>query len=219
MDIKCPNQVFYVRLVDLQNICAKYELETWCSPNNDIRTYLLDMKHSWAWNAFWDVNNKNDVNGESLLHISYLITLIAYLRSQRTQYVPINFFMFEWSMYSPFVPNNASKRDSLQKMIFENVFSTWSMVEVKSLFETWITRNDVNCVSLFHLSYLIILIIYLCSHWTSNLQIKYFMFDWSIYRLFVLNRGWKHDTLQILLFVYISSTWSLGKVKRVLRRE
>jgi hypothetical protein len=34
---------------------------------------------------------------------------------------------------------------------------------------------------------------YLCSQWTSNVQIKYFMFDWSIYRLFVLNRSWNRD--------------------------
>jgi hypothetical protein len=27
-DTKCPNQVFYVLLVDLQIICAKYGLET-----------------------------------------------------------------------------------------------------------------------------------------------------------------------------------------------
>jgi hypothetical protein len=83
-------------------------------------------------------------------------------------------------MYRQFVPNTAKKRDSLQKMIFENVCSTWSMVEVKTLFQAWITRYDVNGVSFFHLSYLIILMVYLCSQWTSNLQIKYFMFDWSI---------------------------------------
>jgi hypothetical protein len=88
-------------------------------------------------------------------------------------------------------------------MIFEIVCSTWSMVEVKTLFETWVKRNDVKCVSLFHLSYLIILMVYLCTQLTSNLQINYFMFDWSIYRLFVLNWAWKHDSLQILLFVRI----------------
>jgi hypothetical protein len=28
-----------------------------------------------------------------------------------------------------------------------------------------------------------------------------FMLDWSIYRLFVLNRGWKRDPFQIIIFV------------------
>jgi hypothetical protein len=46
MGTKCPNQVFYVWLVDIQNICAKYGLETWLTPNNDIRIYLLDMRRS-----------------------------------------------------------------------------------------------------------------------------------------------------------------------------
>jgi hypothetical protein len=36
---------------------------------------------------------------------------------------------------------------------------------------------------------------YLCSQWEPNVQIKYFMFDCSIYRLFVLNRGCKLDSL------------------------
>jgi hypothetical protein len=45
MDTKCPDQVFYVWLVELHTICAIYGLETWFSPNADIRKYLLDMKH------------------------------------------------------------------------------------------------------------------------------------------------------------------------------
>jgi hypothetical protein len=40
-----------------------------------------------------------------------------------------------------------------------------------------------------------------CSQWTSSVQIKYFMFDWSIYRLIVLNRAWKRDSLEIMSFV------------------
>jgi hypothetical protein len=40
-----------------------------------------------------------------------------------------------------------------------------------------------------------------------------FMFDWSIYRLFVLNRGKKYDALQIMIFVNIWSTWVIFEVK------
>jgi hypothetical protein len=58
MDTKFLNQVFYVWLVDLQTICAKYGLETWFSPNDDIRKCLLDMKHGSTKNASWDVSNK-----------------------------------------------------------------------------------------------------------------------------------------------------------------
>jgi hypothetical protein len=35
-DKKCANQDFYVWLVDLQIISAKYGLETWFLPNDDI---------------------------------------------------------------------------------------------------------------------------------------------------------------------------------------
>jgi hypothetical protein len=112
-----------------------------------------------------------------------------------------------------FVLNRGWKRDSLQMMIFVNVCSTWSMVELKSRFETWITRNGVNGVSLFHLLYLITLMAYLWSQWTPNIQIKYFMFDWSIYRLFVLNRSWKPNSLLIIIFVNDSSTWNIVELK------
>jgi hypothetical protein len=55
---KSPNQLFYVWLFDLQTICSKFGLEPWASPNYVIRNYLLDMKHGWTKNMFWDVNNK-----------------------------------------------------------------------------------------------------------------------------------------------------------------
>jgi hypothetical protein len=45
-------------MVDLEAICAKYGLETWFSPNDDNRKYLLDMKHGSTKYAFWNVSNK-----------------------------------------------------------------------------------------------------------------------------------------------------------------
>jgi hypothetical protein len=86
-------------------------------------------------------------------------------------------------------------------MIFVNVCWTWSMVELKTRFETWITRSDVRCERFSHLSYLITLMVYLCSQWTPNFQINYFMFEWWIYSLFVLNRSWKGDCFEIMVFV------------------
>jgi hypothetical protein len=58
MGTKCPYQLFYVWLVDLHTICAKYGLVTRHAPNKGIRKYLFDMKRSWIKNAFFDVNNK-----------------------------------------------------------------------------------------------------------------------------------------------------------------
>jgi hypothetical protein len=59
MDNNCPNQVFYVWMVDLQTIRAKLGMEACLYPNNDIRICLHDMKHSLTKYAFWEVNNKN----------------------------------------------------------------------------------------------------------------------------------------------------------------
>jgi hypothetical protein len=149
---------------------------------------------------------RNNLNGVSLFHLSYLITLMAYLYSQRSPNVQIMYFMFEWSIYRLFALNTGWKRDSIQIMIFVNVCSTWSMVELKTRFETWLTWIDVIGVSLFHLSNLITLMAFLCSQWTPKIQIKYFMFDLSIYRLFMINRGRKRDLLQIMIFLNVCST-------------
>jgi hypothetical protein len=137
----------------------------------------------------------NDVNGVNLFQFSYLLTIMAYLCSQRTPIVQIKYFMFYWSIYRLFLLIMGWKHNSHQMIIFVNYCSTWSMGELKKPFETWITRNDVNGVSLFHLSYLITLMAYLCSQWTPNVQLKCFMFDWFIYRQIWLNWWWKLDYL------------------------
>jgi hypothetical protein len=148
-----------------------------------------------------------------LFHLPYLITLMVYLCSQWTIKVQIKYFMFDWSIYELFVLNRGWKRDYFQIMKFVYVCSTWSIVELKTRFETWITRNDVNGESLFHLPYLITLIAYLCSQRTLNVQFKFLMFYWSIYRLFVLKRGSKRDYFQIMLFIYVCSTWRIVELK------
>jgi hypothetical protein len=169
-------------------------------PNNFIRICVLAMKHSWTKSAFWDVNNKKwhkwaKFVSPSLFKDTYGLPVLA-----KAPNIKIKYFMFDWSIYTLLVLNTGWKRESLQMKIFVNVCSTWNIFEIKTRLETWINRNVVNCVSFFHLSYLITLMAYLCSQWTPNEQIKYFMFDWSICKLFVLNRGWK-CTLQIMIFV------------------
>jgi hypothetical protein len=126
---------------------------------------------------------------------------------------PNQYLRFHWSIYRLFVLNRGWKCVSLRIMIFVYVWSTRVIVELITNFETWITRNEVNGVRLFHLSYFITLMAYLCLQWAPNVQIKYFMNDWSIYRLFVLNRCWKPHSFQIMIFVYVCSTWSIVELK------
>jgi hypothetical protein len=79
----------------------------------------------------------------------------------------------------------------------------------------WVVNNKKwrkRC-KFFLLSYLITLIAFLCSQWAPNPQIKFFMFDWSIYRLFVLNTGWKSDPVQMNIFVNICSTCIVVELK------
>jgi uncharacterized protein YjaG (DUF416 family) len=163
---------------------------------------------------------RNDVCGVSLFHLSYLITLMAYLCSQRAPNAQINYFMLDWSIYTLFVLNRGWKHDSLQIIIFLYVCSTWSIVELKKRFETWITRIDVNGVSLFNLSYIKTLMACLCPQRTPNVQINYFMFDLSIYRLLVLNKVWKRDSFQIMIFWYVSSTcWTKNAIWNLNRKK
>jgi mannose/fructose/N-acetylgalactosamine-specific phosphotransferase system component IIC len=117
--------------------------------------------------------------------------------------------MFDWWVYRLFVLNTTVKPNSSQMMIFVIICSTWNMVYFKSRFDTSITRNDVKGVSLFHLSHLITLIAYMCSQWTPNAQIKYFMFDCLIYRVFMLNWAWKRVSLQIMVFVCVLDVFTV----------
>jgi hypothetical protein len=112
-----------------------------------------------------------------------------------------------------YVLNIGWKRDCFQVTILVYVFSTWIIVELKNHFEMWLTRNDVNGVSLFHFSYIITLMAYLCAQRTPKVQVKYFIFDCSIYRLFVPNTGWKFDSLQMMIFVNVCSTLSVVELK------
>jgi hypothetical protein len=129
----------------------------WLSPSNNIRIF----SSTWIFVEFktrfetWII--RNDLNGVSWFNPLYFITLMAYLCSQQTPNVQFNYFMFVWSIYGLFVLNTACKRDSLQMMISVNVCSTCCMVQLKTRFEMLITRNDVNGVCLFHLSFLITL--------------------------------------------------------------
>jgi hypothetical protein len=110
--------------------------------------------------------------------------------------------------------NRGWKRESLLLRMLLYVGSTWSIVEIKMRFETWITWIYVNGIRLFQLSYLITLMAYLCTQRTPKDQSKYFMFQWSIYRLSETNRCWKHDSFQIKISVYVCSTRGIIELKK-----
>jgi hypothetical protein len=138
--------IFLFWMVDLQSICAntywkRYSLQMLIFVNICPTWSIVELKTRFgAWIT------RNDVNGVSSINLPYLVTLTACLFSQRTPNVHIKYFRFDWSVDRHFVLNTARKRDSLQMMIFVNVCSTWIMAGLKTRFETWITRNDVNGV-------------------------------------------------------------------------
>jgi DNA-directed RNA polymerase subunit RPC12/RpoP len=176
------------------------------------------MQRSWTENAIWNLNSKKW--NKWCVFVSHLLFNncfgaghLTYLCSQWVPVFQISYFMIDWSIYRLFVLNMGCKRDSLQMMIFLYVCSKCSVVELKTRFENWIERSDVNGVYCFHFSYLITVLAYLCSQLAPLVQIRYFIFDWSIYRLFVLNRLWKRDSLQMMIFVYVCLTCSVVDLK------
>jgi hypothetical protein len=81
----------------------------------------------------------------------YLITLTAYLCSHCSPNVRIKYFMFDCSIYGLFGLNRVLKLDSRQIMLFVNGCLTWNMVEIKTRFETGITKNEVNGLGLYNI--------------------------------------------------------------------
>jgi hypothetical protein len=171
IDTKSPNQVFNVWLFDLQSICAKLEVKTKFLPNDNIRKYLLYMKNSWTKNVFWDVN-KMKRRKWSKFFWPLLFNNTWLTCDHNGPQTSKSTILFDSLNYRLFVLNTGLKRDSLQLMIFVNVLWTLCMGQLKTCFETSITRNDVYGVSLFYRSYLIHLMAYLCSQWSPKVQIK-----------------------------------------------
>jgi hypothetical protein len=157
------------------------------------------------------VIKRNGVNGKFLLPSLFNETYGLHVLTTETKCQNQEFYV-DLSIYRIFVLNRACKHFFLHIMIFVYVCSIWRIVELKSRFDSWRTRNVVNGVSMFHLSYLMTLMSFLCSQWTPNVQIKYFVFHWSIYILFVLNGTCKRDPLQMTIFVNICSTWSIVEI-------
>jgi hypothetical protein len=136
-------------------------LITLFSRSDDIRKCLIDMNHGWTKNAFWGANKKKCRKRCKFASPLIFITLMSYLCSQWTPNYHMKYFMLDRSIYRLFVLNRGWTRESLQIMIFVYVCSTWTLIELNTCFETWVTKNDVNIISWFHISYLITLMAYL----------------------------------------------------------
>jgi hypothetical protein len=188
-------------------------VEKWYPPNDDIRICLFDIQRSWSKNAFWVVNNTKWRKWCKFVSLLFNNTFALPVLTLSTK-CPNRVFFIDWSIYRLFLLNRFWKLEPLQMMIIVHVSSTCSVVELKTRFETWITRNVVNGVNLFLFSYLITLTIYLCSQCPPIVQFKYFKFDCSIYIQFVLNSGWKPDSHQMMIFVYVCWTCSVVEVTR-----
>jgi hypothetical protein len=168
------------------------------------------MQRSWTINAIWILNSIKwrkwcTLVSRFLFNNCFGTGHYAYMCSQWAPIVEITYCMFKWSIYRLFVLNTGGKHKSLEMLNFLYVSSTSGVVGLKTRVETWIARNYVNCVYLFHFSNLIIVWAYLCSHWATLVQFKYFMFHWSINRIFVPSKARKLDSLQMVIFVYVCS--------------
>jgi hypothetical protein len=123
IDTSYPNHVFYFDWSNNNLFVINRVRKPFSSPNNDIRICLLDMRHSWITNAFWDVNNMkwrkwckfvppflfNDTYGLPVL------TIESKCPNQE---------FYHW-----LVLNMGWKRDSFQIMIFACLFDlkhSWS---------------------------------------------------------------------------------------------
>jgi hypothetical protein len=133
MDTKCPNQLFYDWLV-LNRACRRV------SPHIMIFVYVCSTGGIVELSTRFEMwITRTDVTGVSLFHLSYLITRMVYLWSQRTPDFQRKYFMFDWWNYRLFVLNTTLKRNSVQVIIFVNVYATWSMVYIKDAF--WYVIN------------------------------------------------------------------------------
>jgi hypothetical protein len=147
------------------------------------------MNYSWIKTRFETWITRIDVRGVCLFNLQYLITQMAYLILNGYQ-ISKSSILFFISRYTDYLCQVGSGNVIRSKWwLIVNVCSTWSMVQLKTRFSTWIIRNEVYGICLMHLSYLITFMAYLCSQSASIFQIKCFMFAWTIYRLFVLNRA------------------------------
>jgi hypothetical protein len=140
--------------------------------------------HSWTKNAFW---------GVSYMKWRKCSKFVSLFLFNNTYGLPVlsmntngpNQVFYVWLVDTQTICANWG----LETWHFRNNYICICLLDrkycwVKTRFETWITRNDVRGICLFNLPYWITPMAYLCSRRKRNVQIKYFLFHWSIYRIF-----------------------------------
>jgi hypothetical protein len=138
-----------------------------------IRICLFDMQRSWTKNALCAVNNKKCRKWYKLISL-FLFNNTSGLPGLTMGTKCTNQVFYVWLVNLQTIELNTEwTHDTLQMMIFVYVCSPFSVVDLKTCFETWITRNDVNDVNLFLSSYLITHMLYLCSQCAPKVQIVY----------------------------------------------
>jgi hypothetical protein len=102
------------------------------------------MKHGWSKKAFWYVNNKKwrkwcKFVSPFLFNNTYGLPVLT-----TDPKLQINYFIFDRLTYRLVVLNRRWKGDCFKIMIFVYVCSTWSLVELETRYDSWVTGNDVN---------------------------------------------------------------------------
>jgi hypothetical protein len=140
---------------------------------------------------------------------------MVYLCSQWTPNVKIKYFIFDWTICAKSgLKKWISPNDDIRKclLVIKHGWTINAFWDVNN--KKWRKWCKFDSPFLFNNTYGLLVL-----QWTPNVQINYFTFHCSIYRIFVLNRAWNPVSLQIIIFVYVCSTWSIVELKRVLRPE
>jgi DNA-directed RNA polymerase subunit RPC12/RpoP len=134
--------------------------------------------------------------------------------SKLSPILEIMYCMFDCSIYRIVILTTGRRRNFLQ-MIFVYVCSTCSVLEIKTRLETWKARIEVNVVYWFHICYLVTVLALVIK--LTGAPNRY-QLSKSVIRFFNLQTifaytGWKPDSLQMMIFLYICSTCSVVFLK------
>jgi hypothetical protein len=158
-----------ILVIDIQPNCDKWGLGTWLPPNDENGVMVFDIYifcSGLDWNMTWANSENTCIVAPRIVYLYWIWSSItwsflfnncfgaghcAYLCSLLVPMVQIRYFTFQWSIYTQFVLNKGWKLDSHQMIIFVYMRSTCSVVELKTRFERWIARTEVNGVYSFDL--------------------------------------------------------------------
>jgi hypothetical protein len=164
------------------------------------------MKHSWTYNAYCDENNNKwrkwcEFVSPLILNNTYGLPVFTKETKcpNKVFYVwfaELQITCTKYGLEKSFLPNDEIRKcllDIKQSWIKN---ASWDLNNKK--WRKWcmfVSRFSFNNTYSLHVLTK-----------DTKCPIKYFMFEWSTYRLFVLNRAWKRYSLQMMIFVNVYST-------------